>query len=83
MEKISGRWLTRILLFFFFFFFVCVCVRFIKIEKGILIVRVRFSFQTHSLRQIKWFYCSSRMSYSYVMNVPFLGGIETRGGTNI
>lgn len=61
--------------FFFFFSCVCVCVRFIKIEKkGILIVRVRFSFQTHSLRQIKWFYCSSRMSYSYVMNVPFFGG---------
>lgn len=30
--------------------------------------------QMYSLQEIKWFYCSFRMSYEYVMNVPFLGG---------
>lgn len=58
-------------LFVLFFFFFCKIYRY---GKRFWFVRVRFLVETYSLQEIKWFYCSFRMSYRHVMNVLFLRG---------
>lgn len=57
-------------LFLSFFFF----VRFIDMERDFDSLGQSGLVQMYSLQEIKWFYCSFRMSYGNVMNVPFLGG---------